>query len=364
VQYGQAPRGPAQTIVEVDGRTRFQLPGIPLFPPLEADALLKPAIEWVIESPAAAQLDAEVAYVSGGLNWTADYNVVSPLDGDALELIGWVTMRNDSGKSFEEAQIKLMAGDVSKLDPRRVQVAAVGGVIGGVAGGVPVPPQVTERTFDEYHLYSLERATSLRDGETKQVEFLRASGIKAKLIYVYEGAKFDPRPGYAPPEMILQDSSYGTKSNPKVWVMREFVNSAANRLGMPLPQGRIRFYRRDTDGRLEFTGEDELRHTPRDETVRVFTGAAFDLVGERKRTNFYVDHGRRTVEESFEIRLRNRKQEAVEVLVNEKLYRAATWDIYSSSMPFAKKDSQQVEFRVPLAPDEEKAVTYSVRYTW
>ena len=182
VQYGQAPRGPAQTIVEVDGRTRFQLPGIPLFPPLEADALLKPAIEWVIESPAAAQLDAEVAYISGGLNWTADYNVVSPADGDALELIGWVTMRNDSGKSFEGAQVKLMAGDVSKLDPRRVQVAAVGGVVGGVAGGVPGPPQVTERTFDEYHLYSLERVMNLRDGETKQVEFLRASGIKAKLI--------------------------------------------------------------------------------------------------------------------------------------------------------------------------------------
>ena len=367
VRYQQptrvSPEFRGQPIVEVNGQTRFQLPGIPLFPSVGADALLKPTVEWVIESSADTNVDAELAYLSGGLNWECDYNIVAPVDGEELELIGWVTMQNQSGKSFEKARVKLMAGEVSKLDPRQPQAGVVGGISGylsSASGG----PQVTEKTFDEYHLYSLERAVDLRHGETKQVEFLRAAGIDAKLIYLYDGAKFDTRRGWQPPENIRQDPAYGALSNPKVWVMREFANSEENSLGVPLPQGRIRFYRRDTDERLEFTGEDEIRHTPRGETVRVFTGAAFDLVGERKRTNFYLDHGRRMVEESFEIRVRNRKEEAVEVLISERLYRWYSWEIHTSSIPFDKKESQRVEFRAPLEPGEEKVLTYSVRYTW
>jgi hypothetical protein len=184
-------------------------------------------------------------------------------------------------------------------------------------------------------------------------------------LYVYDGLKLEPnRYMGAPAEQIRQDSGYGTQSNPKVWVMREFVNSDANHLGMPLPKGRVRFYRRDTDGRLEFTGEDTIDHTPKDERVRLFTGAAFDLVGERRRTNYRVDHGRSTLDESFEIKLRNRKKEAVEVRVVEHLYRWNTWEIQVSSVPFTKTDSQTIEFRVPLKPDEEKIVTYVAHYTW
>jgi hypothetical protein len=154
------------------------------------------------------------------------------------------------------------------------------------------------------------------------------------------------------------------QSNPKVWVMREFVNSDANRLGMPLPKGRARFYRRDTDGRLEFTGEDTIDHTPKDEKIRVFTGAAFDLTGERKRTIFQNDMGRRIMDEAFEIKVRNHKKEPVEVRVVEHLYRGATWDISTSSMAFTKTDSQTIEFRVALQPDEEKTITYAAHYTW
>jgi len=131
-------------------------------------------------------------------------------------------------------------------------------------GGISSAPPVTEKTFDEYHLYTLQRPVTIHDSETKQVEFVRAAGVKSNVIYIYDGAKIDTSryQGWNP-DMIRNNSNYGLQSNPKVWVMREFVNSDANRLGMPLPKGRVRFYRRDTDGRLEFTGEDTIDHTPR-----------------------------------------------------------------------------------------------------
>jgi hypothetical protein len=146
--------------------------------------------------------------------------------------------------------------------------------------------------------------------------------------------------------------------------MREFLNSDANHLGMPLPKGKVRFYRRDSDGRLEFTGEDNIDHTPKDEKIRLFTGMAFDLAGERRRTIYHSDMGRSNMDESFEIKVRNHKKEQAEVRVVEHLYRSGSWDIPTSSMPYAKTDAQTIEFRVPLQPNEGKTVTYTVHYTW
>jgi hypothetical protein len=325
--------------------------------------ILKPTLDWTIETDRAGAVDAELAYVSGGLNWTADYNLVEG-DSSALDIIGWVTMENRSGKEFENARVKLMAGDVNKIQPQQSRIM-VGGNAGGVMGGISGAPPVTEKTFDEYHLYTLQRPVTIHDSETKQVEFVRAAGVKSNVIYIYDGAKIDTSryQGWNP-DMIRNNSDYGLQSNPKVWVMREFVNSDANRLGMPLPKGRARFYRRDTDGRLEFTGEDTIDHTPKDEKIRVFTGAAFDLTGERKRTIFQNDMGRRIMDEAFEIKVRNHKKEPVEVRVVEHLYRGATWDISTSSMAFTKTDSQTIEFRVALQPDEEKTITYAAHYTW
>ena len=360
-----APGGtPTQAIVEVDGKLQFNLPGTPLFPAL-GDALLKPVIDWTLETDRAGRLDAELAYVTGGFNWSADYNIVAG-DSDLMDLIGWVTMENHSGKEFPNAQVKLMAGDVNKIQPRG---GGGGGVIGGFAqaGAIsaPMTPPVTEKTFDEYHLYTLQRAVTLHDKETKQVEFVRADGIKSRIVYLYDGAHIDQNRyrgwNY---DMIRNDNSYGTQSNPKVWVMREFQNSDANHLGMPLPKGRIRFYRRDTDGRLEFTGEDTIDHTPKDETIRVFTGSAFDLTGERKRTTYYIDMGRRSADEGFEVKVRNHKKEPAEVRVVEHLYRGATWDIPTHSDAFVKTDAQTIEFRVTLAPDQEKTINYTAHYTW
>jgi len=196
------------------------------------------------------------------------------------------------------------------------------------------------------------------------VQFVAATGVKSQRLYVYNGAAVDPNRSYYGYEQIRNDPNYGTQSNPKVWVMQEFKNSKANNLGMALPKGRLRFYRRDDNGQLEFTGENIIDHTPGDETIRVYTGNAFDIVGERRRTNYRIDTSKDFFDESFEIKVRNHKKEAVEVRIVEKLYRWTNWEITQKSDMFRKLDSQTVEFRVQIPPDGEKVLTYSVHYSW
>ena len=168
---------------------------------------------------------------------------------------------------------------------------------------------VREKSFDEFHLYTLERPTTLRDNETKQVELVRATGIKAQRLYIYDGAKVSST-DITTPSRCVKIPAMVPQSNPKVWVMEEFKNAEVNHLGIPLPKGKLRFYRRDTDGHLEFVGENQIDHTPKDETIRAYTGNAFDVVGERKRTSIHVDSSHNWMEETFEIRVRNHKKEA------------------------------------------------------
>ncbi|MGD1216267.1 MAG: DUF4139 domain-containing protein [Terriglobales bacterium] len=364
-EYDQAnmAAAAAQPIIEVNGQLRFSLPGTPVFPSLTDDTVLKPRLEWMLATDKAGKFPAEFSYVTGGMSWQADYNIVAPEKGDLVDIVGWVTMDNQTGKTFENARIKLMAGDVNKIQPGMsgrafTQMVVVNGL--GAAG-----PPVTEKIFDDYHLYTLERTTTLRDRETKQVEFIRAAGVGTKQIYIYDGVKIDAnRYNGWNWDNIRNDHSYGTESNSKIWVMREFVNSQANHLGMPLPKGRVRFYRRNDDGQIEFTGENVIDHTPRGETVRIYTGNAFDLTGERVRTNYNVDEGKSTATESFEIKVRNHKKEPVEVRVVEHLYRALNWDITSSSADYKKTEAQTIEFPVTIAPDGEKTITYTAHYTW
>jgi hypothetical protein len=363
-QMAYAQGGSEQPIVEVEGKLRFGLPGTPLFPALGDDTVLKPTLQWLLSTPSPGRLLAEFSYVTGGLTWEADYNIVAPEKGNAVDIVGWVTMDNQSGKAFKNARIKLMAGDVNKIQPGQMYNGMMMGA-GAVAIGGPMAPAVTERTFDEYHLYTLARPTTLYDRETKQVEFIRAADVSTAQIYVYDGLKLDPnRYNGWNWENIRNDFSYGTDSNPKVWVMREFNNSEANHLGMPLPKGRVRFYRRNDDGQIEFTGENVIDHTPRDEKVRVYTGNAFDLTGERRRTDYRLDTNRQTIDESFEIKVRNHKQEPVDVRVVEHLYRWITWDISAKSDTYRKTDSKTIEFPVRIAPDGEKTITYTAHYTW
>ena len=351
-----------QPIIEINGQLRFSLPGTPLFPSLTDDTILKPRLEWLLSTDKPGRFPAELSYVTGGMSWVADYNIVAPEKGEVVEIVGWVTIDNQTGRTFENARIKLMAGDVSKIEPGQARDMAF--QYAAPVPAAPVPP-VSEKAFDEYHLYTLERSTTLRDRETKQVEFIHAAGVAAKQIYVYEGAKIDPnRYNGWNWENIRNDHSYGTESNPKIWVMREFMNSETNHLGMPLPKGRVRFYRHNDDGQVEFTGENMIDHTPKDEIVRIYTGNAFDLTGERRRTNYTVENSKNSATETFEVRVRNHKKEAVEVRVVEHLYRGKNWEIAANSDEYKKKDSQTIEFPVTVAPNGEKVITYTAHYTW
>jgi hypothetical protein len=363
-QNYQQPSFP-QPIIEVDGVLRFGLPGQPLFPALSGDTVLKPTLNWLLQTNDPGKFNAEISYVAGGMSWQSDYNLVvsdNPKGKtDLLDMVGWITMRNQSGKTFENANIKLMAGDVNKLQPASVagrMYAAEAKAMNDAAA-----PVVSEKSFDEFHLYTLARPTTLHDQETKQVEFVRSTGIHAQRLYVYDGAQV-AQYGYYNVEQIRQDQNYGTQSNPKIWVMEEFKNSEVNHLGIALPKGKLRFYRRDTDGHLEFVGENVIDHTPKDETIRIFTGNSFDVVGERKRTNYHVDSAQRWMDESFEIRVRNHKKEAVTVRVVEHLYRWTNWKLTAQSQESHKTDAQTVEFPVTVAPDGEQVVTYTVHYSW
>ncbi len=351
-----------QPLIEVDGKLRFGLPGVPLFPALGDDSILKPTLSWTLQSAAASTSPLELAYVSRGFNWEADYNLIGTEKGDEVTLLGWITMRNDSGRGFPDAQIKLVAGDVSKVEDEEIGVSrdrAFSGVMKEEAG-------VTEKSFDEYHLYTLPRRTTLHDREMKQVEFIRAERVSSRTVYIYNGADINwPQFRNWRREQMRDDQSFGVQSHKEVWVYRELDNKEENGLGLPLPKGTVRFYREDSaDRQLEFVGENTIEHTPKGETLKIYTGNAFDLVGERTRTNNVMDAGRSTLTESFEIKLRNHKATPVTIKVVESLYRWPTWEITDSSDTYKKVDSQTMEFLAQLEPGAEKAITYTVRYTW
>ena len=348
VRSGFVPGGNfVEPIIEVDGKLQFSLPGEPVFPSLGNDNVLKPTLNWKLNSASSGKIAAEVAYLSRGFTWEASYNLVATEKSDILDVVGWVTMNNQSGMTFNEAKIKLMAGDVNRVQPEypmEVRAAAFDSL--SMAGA----KVVTEKSFDEFHLYTLGNPATLRDKETKQVEFVRATGVKAERIYVFEGAQHYNRRGV---------SSVG-----KVQVYREFKNSEANKLGIALPKGKVRFYSQDGDRQLEFVGENQIDHTPKDETIRVLTGNSFDLTGEHRMTNNTEDGSNRVATQTFEVKVRNHKKEPVEIRVLEHATHGGNWTLTAQSQPHEKKDATTFEFRVPLQPDEEKVITYTIRYTW
>ena len=347
VRSGFVPGGRyVEPIIEVDGKLQFSLPGSPLFPSLGNDNVLKPTLNWKLNSASSGKIDAEVAYLSNGFTWEASYNLVATDKSDLLDVVGWVTMNNQSGMTFTEAKIKLMAGDVNRAQPEYPRVARA---MAMNALTISADKVVTEKSFDEFHLYTLGNPATLRDKETKQVEFVRASGVKAERLYVFDGA---------------DQNREGSDSPGKVQVYREFKNSEVNKLGMALPKGKVRFYTQDGDRQLEFVGENRIDHTPKDEVIRVLTGNSFDLVGEHRMTNNTEDGANRLATQSFEIKVRNRKKEPVEIHVVEHAARGGNWTLTAQSQPHEKKDASTFEFRVPLKPDEEKVVTYTIRYTW
>ena len=353
-----------EPLIEVNGKMQFQLPGLPLFPASTDGLLLKPTLRWQIFSNSAAHFPAELSYLTHGFNWNATYNVVatgeeaSTSGDEAMDIVGWVTISNNSGTDFTDAKLKLMAGNVAiAQSQRKTQM----GFVMAARIAEDQAAAVTQKSFDDFHLYDLNRQVTLKDRETKQIEFIRASGIPVTRKYIYDGAQNVPGPigdgAYTQPEL-------GSETNKQVRVEQEFINSKKNHLGMPLPAGTMRFYRRDADGQMEFVGENSINHTPEDEKVKLTTGSAFDVTGERKRTSFKVDSQDRTIDESYTVTVRNAKDKPVNVEVMEHLFRAANWDIVEKTSSFQKEDSSTVIFPITVPAHGNQQVSYTVHYTW
>ena len=358
VRSGYVPgRGNEDPIIEVDGKLRFQLPGEPLFPALADGSILRPTLSWQIAAREAAAFNAQLSYLSNGFQWKADYNIVAPEKSETVTLSGWVTVNNQSGTSFNDATVKLVAGDVNIVEPQsqRNEVMMMRAAAMDMAEA-----KVAQKAFDDFHLYTLPRPLTIHDKETKQVEFIRSPQVKAQKKYVYDGASMHRFHG-GRADNPLQGMEY-----PKdVAIFWELKNDEASGLGLPLPAGRMRFYRSDNaDGNLEFVGENNINHTPANEELSIYTGNAFDLVGERKITDFQRRDRENWMSETIEVTVKNRSKEARTIVVREPLWRWSSWKIENPSMEFEKKDAQTIEFTVPLQPDEEKTLTYTARYSW
>jgi hypothetical protein len=326
------------------------------FPALPEGLITRPTLVWQVESVLGGDQDVEVTYLTGGVNWQSDYIVVLADDDKALDLDGWVTLDNRSGTSYRDAKLKLIAGDIHRAptDGRVVEKEIM-----FEAAAAPAS-QVEERAFFEYHLYEVQRPVTVKDQQTKQIEFVTGTDIPAEKFFVYDGSQMR-FPSYYQP---IDDPSYGTASNKKVMVMLEFENSEDAGLGVPLPKGTLRVYKKDVDGSTLLIGEDAIDHTPRDEQVRLYIGDAFDIVGERIQTDFRVEYDEDWMEESYKIRLRNHKDEDVEVRVVEHMFRWVEWKILEESHEHDKMDARTIEFRVPVEANGETIVTYTVRYEW
>jgi hypothetical protein len=265
---GQAANGYPynQPLIEVGGKMQFSMPGVPVFPATTDGLLLKPTLRWQIDAQKAARFSAELDYITHGMNWQATYNVVVPETADTTgpelaEIIGWVTIENKTGTDFPEATIQLMAGDVAKIQDLKGRAYMTGMAIGNGAGmGGGAGASVTQKAFDDFHLYDLHRTVSLRNEETKQVQFLEASNVTVRRTYQFEGnAPVEQAfyPGYHNDQI-----GYLNSGNTRVSILEEIKNSESNHLGMPLPAGRLRLYRRDTGGQMQFVGENMIMHTP------------------------------------------------------------------------------------------------------
>lgn len=333
------------------------------FPDLPGGLNTKPTLVWSLDAPRGGMHRTRVSYQTAGITWWADYNLVFREGRDAnsgvLDVAAWVSIVNQSGASYPDSSLKLIAGDVNRVAPpqraymqrRAMEMAEASDAAAGFE----------EKAFFEFHLYTLGRRTALPDRSTKQLElFDAAKGVPARKILLYHGAPEGWQ--YGGPYL---ERDAGVASNRKIDVYLEFRNDKARGLGIALPAGRVRVSKLDeADDSLEFIGEDSIDHTPKDELVRIKLGSAFDVVGERRQVDFSVDTRGRVLEEAFEVVLRNHKAEAVEVIVKESLYRAAQWEVVSKSQDYVKEDARTISFPVRISKDGEATVRYRVRYRW
>jgi hypothetical protein len=313
------------------------------FDRLPQDLIAKPTLVWTLNNTGADTHTVEASYLTQGLGWRADYVVVVNQNDTKADLNGWVTINNNSGTSYRNAELKLVAGDVNRVQ----EAMPKADYMARTAAAAP-PPQFQEQAFFEYHLYSLQRPTTVKNNETKQISLLSAANFNVKKELVLYGQQFYFQ-GYNNPGEPIKE---------KVGVFIEFKNSKDNNLGQPLPAGIVRVYKADQAGAQQFVGENRIDHTPKDESVRVKLGDSFDVVAERKQTD-YKTIARRVFEYAYEIRIRNHKEEAITVIINEPI--GGDWEMVSSSFPAQKTAAFAARFNVPVAKDGEAILSYRVR---
>ncbi|MBC7328166.1 hypothetical protein H5T87_08655 [bacterium] len=317
-------------------------------PALPEGLVSKPELVWNIICQKGGKHTIELSYITQGLNWKADYVVVVNQNDDVADLTGWVTLTNTSGTSYENATLKLIAGDVRRVTPQ-LGYGGYGGIEATKAAMAPAAG-FEEQAFFEYHLYTLRYPTTIKENETKQISFVEAPQIKVKKVFVFDTPLYQMFWWALP-------SPPSTKEE-KVKVKIEIENKKENNLGIPLPKGIVRVYKADQDGSLQFIGEDQIDHTPKDEKLRLYIGDAFDIKGERKRID-YKKISDDIYEYEMEIYLRNHKDQDVEIIDIEKL--PGDWEILKSNYPYEKTDSQTIEYKLTVPANGEVKINYRAR---
>jgi hypothetical protein len=317
------------------------------FDQLPSDLIAKPTLVWSLNNTGGDNHMVEASYLTNGIGWRADYVVVVNQNDTKADLNGWVTLNNNTGTTFRNAELKLVAGDVNRVREEAEQFAVKARRADAAVAAAPVP-QFQEQSFFEYHLYTLQRPATIKNNETKQINLLSAANFNVKKELVVNGQPYYYQ-GYNNP---------GEPVKEKVGVYVEFKNSKENNLGQPLPAGVVRVYKADQSNAQQFIGENRIEHTPKDEQIRIKLGDAFDVVAERKQVD-YKTISRRIFEYAYEIRIRNHKEEAVNVIVNEPI--GGDWEIINSSFQAEKTAAFAARFNVPVAKDGEAVLTYRVR---
>jgi len=347
-------------VAEINGKIELNPVGRLVLPSLPDGLILKPQLEWLVSATNGGKHNAEISYLAGGLSWTSDYVALMDKNGSTIDLTGWVTLTNNSGTSFRDAALKLVAGDVNVVRQQFNE-----GMMGKAMrmDMAAAEPQFKQTDLFEYKLYSLQRKTNLDNNQTKQIELITGTDVPSKKLLVYDGLDNQWRYWLNNYDYRGQ-GTFGQQSNPKVGVYIVFRNDEKSHLGMPLPKGRIRLYQRDDDGKEQFIGEDQIDHTPKDEELRLYVGNAFDVIGERAQADFKTIASGKVVEETIRIKLRNHKKEAVDVVVYEHPWRWNQWEIIHKTDDYEKVDQATIKFPVRVGKDEEKTITYTIRYSW
>ena len=334
-------------IYRIGDRIVLGLTGKVTLPELPKDLVASPTLVWTVNAAKAGARTVEASYLTDGLNWAADYVAVVDADDKLADLTGWVTIDNRSGASFENATLKLVAGDVRRVTPERMYEDAVRMQ---AAPTMAKAQRFEEEAFFEYHLYTLDRPSTIKNNQTKQITLLQANSVPLvkKLLLVGQ-------------PWFYRNQGGTLTQNEKVAVVLEMKNAKEAGLGMPLPKGTVRVYKKDRSGAEQFVGEDSIDHTPKDETVRLHVGDAFDVVADRTQTEWRAISPRQS-ESAYSVSIRNRKEENVVVTVREPV--GGDWTLLSSSIPGTKVDAGTVEFQVPVPKGQEVKLTYRVRVSW